>query len=221
MPIGAPRTWSNGDVVGATVLNTELRDQVYALTNAPRAKIFRDNSGAVGSTISTSTFTLKDLPQLQFDSVAFDFSYNGTTMAEGSNLVIKVPGLYTLEAAWTFDNKSSNNTSSTTNPADWGTRSLGIGVNGVGYLNGTDASRAIMIAMYDSAANIAGDASETGPLPYVMSLSASARFNAGDSIGLYGGLANSIGTGVSNGISIDIIPGAATCYLQAQWEAVS
>lgn len=202
MPVGAPKTWANGDIVGATVLNEELRNQVNSLSGSPRAKICRMADGEFQTVDSTLTFSLFDQSAIRFDTTIYDYSYDGSTMVDGSELVCRVPGLYTVSAAvsWGVTNQFSGAN------GDQGSRCVGVGVNAGGWLDGTDASRAKIVAMVENNRSFSTDPQVT------VAVSCSVKLSIGDSLGVFGGQ--------TSGGNVALVSGPNRVFLQAQWEAV-
>lgn len=131
MAIGAPSTWANGDLVTATRWNQETRDQINGLRGRPGALLYK----TVVSEFSTMSDSFSDpgartLVNVQLDKTGFDYAYDGSQMAYGSQLMCNIPGWYAITAAFFWNTINSLGTATPL----VGTRHLAMKTNSSGRM---------------------------------------------------------------------------------------
>jgi hypothetical protein len=80
-----PRTWAAGEVVTATLLNTELRDNLKYIggTDTPRARVFRSTNQSISDSTATA---------ITHDSERYDIGSLHSTSSNTSRLTVPAGG---------------------------------------------------------------------------------------------------------------------------------
>lgn len=103
MPIKNPKTWMPGITGQAdsqwtdTELDRELRDQLRALYNPPRASLLRTTAGTAMANSTQPTI-------LSFTTTEYDTAYDGSVMTDVTRhaIFIRQAGLYVVRAQWAW-----------------------------------------------------------------------------------------------------------------------
>lgn len=132
MVISVPRTWATNDKITATMWDAETRDQSNGLIGRATAMLVKTVSHLWDTMDDTLAATLasRSLSNVQFDKVAYDYAYDGSSMAYGSTLMANIPGWYEVQAAHYWN---TSGYLSTATPLA-GTRNLCIQTNSSGRM---------------------------------------------------------------------------------------
>lgn len=225
MTIGAPRTWATNDLITATVWNNETRDQANALMGRPAAMLVKTivHEFATMKDSYASSLPMRCMVNLQFDQIAYDRAYDGSTMAYGSTIMANIPGWYRITAAHYWDTVCST----VNGPATplLGTRQLAIQVNSSGRfysVNGRNMTPEVSDAVRyawreDAALSQAGSTALVQPVKVADTI----YLNRGDYVEMFAGQdsGNDLRDYVINADTVTAGQGAAgfTAFMSAVW----
>ena len=88
-----PRTWTDGEVVTASQMNTHVRDNLKALREHNTCKVYRSTNG----TLTTATLTT-----VNFDAEAYDPNGWHSTTSNTDRITPTLSGLYLVTAGASF-----------------------------------------------------------------------------------------------------------------------
>lgn len=105
--IPSPRTWTNGEDVLETYLDTELRDGWRFFTNPPRVKVYNTTGQTLAASAGGTNHTL-----LTWDTDIYDTDGMHNPSSNPSRLTAVTSGAYqvVLHINWAIDNSVSTST---------------------------------------------------------------------------------------------------------------
>ena len=103
--IPSPRTWTNGEEVLETYLDTDLRDGWRFFTNPPRVKVYNSTGQTLAGSASGINHTL-----MTWDTEIYDTDGMHSTSSNTGRLTAVTAGAYQviLHVNWSIDNSVSN-----------------------------------------------------------------------------------------------------------------